>query len=190
MRDAVAQAAIARGPDLEPGAIAALAEIGQREAVLALIGNRRAALPDALGRILSRFGADAAMREALLERPSLSAGMRAQIVVETAKDLSVPSAQWLPRERAERIAREARDQAAIASIASSCPGEERTGLVRALRVRGADAGFAAPLAARRGAGLVRSAAGGPVRACRCRASRPLSSPRAGNASPRWLTRRA
>ena len=43
MGDAVAQAAIARRPDLKPGAIAALAEIGQREAVLALIGNREAA---------------------------------------------------------------------------------------------------------------------------------------------------
>jgi uncharacterized protein (DUF2336 family) len=137
MGDAVAQTAIARRLDLKPGAIAALAEIGQREAVLALIGNHETALPaSALGRILSRFGADGETREALLERPSLPAGVRAQIVVETAKDVSVAAAQWLPRARAERVAREARDQA-IASIASACPGEERTELVRALRECGA-----------------------------------------------------
>jgi uncharacterized protein (DUF2336 family) len=137
MGDAVAQTAIARRPDLKPGAIAALAEVGHRDAVLALIGNGEAALPaGALGRILSRFGADAEAREALLQRPSLPASLRARIVVETAKDMSVAAAQWLPRERAERVAREARDQA-IASIASSCPPDERTELVRALRACGA-----------------------------------------------------
>jgi uncharacterized protein (DUF2336 family) len=50
--------------------------------------------------------------------------------------LSVATAQWLPRERAERIAREARDQA-ICSIASSCSGDERRQLVRSLRECGA-----------------------------------------------------
>ena len=137
MGDVVAQTAIARRPDLLPGAIAALAEIGQRDAVLALIGNREADLTAvALSRILARFGADAEAREALLERPSLPAGVRAQIVVATAKDLGVAAARWLPRERAERVARDARDQA-ICSIASSCPGDERTELVRALRSSGA-----------------------------------------------------
>ena len=137
MGDAVAQTAIARRPDLKPGAIAALAEIGGRDAVLALIGNGEAALPAAaLERILSRFGADAEAREALLQRPSLPACLRARIVVETAKDMSVAATQWLPHERAERVAREARDQA-IASIASSCPPDEWWELVRALRACGA-----------------------------------------------------
>jgi len=76
------------------------------------------------------------VREAMLERPSLPAGLRARIVVETAKDMSVAAAQWLPRERAERVAREARDQA-IASIASACAADERPELVRALRACGA-----------------------------------------------------
>jgi uncharacterized protein (DUF2336 family) len=135
--DVVAQMAIARRPDLKPGAIAALAEIGQREAVLALIGNREAALAaGALSRVLARFGADAEVREALLERPSLPAALRAQIAVATAKDLSIAAAQWLPRERAERVAREARDHA-ISSIASSCASDERPELVRALRACGA-----------------------------------------------------
>jgi len=135
--DALAQTAIARRPDLKPGAIAALAEIGQRDAVLALIGNREAALSSAgLARILSRFASDAEMRETLLERASPPASLRARIVVETAKDMSVAAAQWLPRDRVERVVREARDQA-IASIASSCPPGQRLELVRALRTCGA-----------------------------------------------------
>ena len=76
------------------------------------------------------------MREALLERPLLPAALRAQIAVATAKDLSVAASRWLPRERAERVAREARDQA-ISSIASSCPEDERAELVRSLRACGA-----------------------------------------------------
>jgi uncharacterized protein (DUF2336 family) len=136
MGDVVAQTAIALRSDLKPGAIAALAEIGQRDAVLALIGNREAALAaGALARILARFGADA-VREALIERPSMPAALRARIVVATADDMSAAAARWLPRERAERVAREARDQA-ISSIASSCAGDERTELVRALRACGA-----------------------------------------------------
>jgi uncharacterized protein (DUF2336 family) len=137
MGDVIAQSALARRPDLKPGAIAALAEIGQRDALLALIGNREAALAaGAISRIFARFGADAEVREALLERPSLPAGLRAQIAVATANELSVLASQWLPRERAERVAREARDQA-IASIASSCPDGERAELVRSLRACGA-----------------------------------------------------
>jgi uncharacterized protein (DUF2336 family) len=135
--DAVAQCAIARRPDLKPGAIAALAEIGRREALLVLIGNREAPLaPGALTRMFARFGADAELREALLERPSLPASLRAQIVVATANELSVAGSRWMPRERAERVAREARDQA-ICSIASSCPHDERSALVRSLRACGA-----------------------------------------------------
>jgi uncharacterized protein (DUF2336 family) len=130
--DTVAQHAIARRPDLKPGAIAALAEVGQRDAVLTLIGNLEAALgAGALARILERFGDDAEVREAMLERPSLPAGVRARIVVKTANGLSNAALQWLPRERAERVAREARDQA-ICSIASSCPADERAELVRSL----------------------------------------------------------
>ena len=62
--DVVAQSALARRPDLKPGAIAALAETAQREALLALIGNREAALAaGALTRIFARFGADPEVRE-------------------------------------------------------------------------------------------------------------------------------
>jgi uncharacterized protein (DUF2336 family) len=135
--DVVAQTAIARRPDLKQGAIAALAEIGQREAILALIGNREAALlAGTLARILARFRADAEVREALLGRRSLPAALRAEIVVATTSDLGVAALRWLPCERAERVTREARDQA-ISSIASSCPAEELAELARSLRACGA-----------------------------------------------------
>jgi uncharacterized protein (DUF2336 family) len=133
----VAQSALARRPNLSPAVTAALVEVGAREAVLTLIGNRDADLPaSVLSRTLARFGADAGVREAMLERPSLPPSLRARIALATARDLSVSAARWLPRERAERVGREARDQA-LCSIAAACRGDERTDLVRALRECGA-----------------------------------------------------
>jgi uncharacterized protein (DUF2336 family) len=135
--DVVVQCALARRPNLSPGMTAALAEVGQRDAILALVGNRNVELrASALDRIFARFGDDAEVREALLQRRSLPGSLRARIAVATARDLRAASAQWLPRERAERIAREACDQA-ICLIASSCHGDERAGLVRSLLQCGA-----------------------------------------------------
>ena len=189
--DVIAQSALARRPNLSPGVAAALAEIGEREAIVTLIGNREVELrAGALDRIVQRFGDDAEVREALLQRPSLPANLRARIALAAAKDLSVATAQWLPRERAERIAREARDQT-ICSIASSCSGDERRKLVRSLR----ECGALTP------ALLMRSLLGGerdlfhealaelsglPAP----RASRPLPSIRAAKASRRSPARRA
>jgi len=135
--DVVAQTALARRPNLPPGATAALAEIGQRDAVLALIANLEIDLPaELLHRVLSRFHDDVSLRDALLERPLLPASVRARIAVEAAKDLAVEASVWMPREQAERIARDAREQA-LCSIASSCHPNERAELTRALRTAGA-----------------------------------------------------
>ncbi len=135
--DLAAQMAIARRPNLAPRAAATLAEIGQLDAVLALIGNFEADLPaELLGRILTRFNDEASVRDALLERAWLPAALRARIAVAAAKDLAVEVSQWMAPDRAERVARQARDQA-LCSIASSCrPGEEAE-LTRALRKEGA-----------------------------------------------------
>src|SRR3984957_9014370 len=131
--DVVAQAALARRPNLPPDAAAALAEIGQ---VLALIANLEIDLPaELLGRIMTRFNDDASVREALLERPSLPASVRARIAVAAAKDLAIEAAAWMAHEQAERIARDARDQA-LCTIASSCSPDERAELTRALRAAG------------------------------------------------------
>ena len=135
--DVVAQTALARRPNLSLGAIVTLAETGELAAVLALVGNLEIDIPaESLSRIFSRFGADPNVREALLERPSLPASLRARIVTALAKDLAAEASRWMPRERAERIAREARDQA-ICLIAWSCRPDERAEFTRALRAAGA-----------------------------------------------------
>ena len=129
--------ALARRPKLGRQAAVALAKVGQLDAVLALIGNLDIDLPAELLRgILTRFHDDARVREVLLERASLPAALRARIVVAAAKDLAVEASQWMAPLRAERVAREARDQA-ICTIASSCRPDERVELTRALRAAGA-----------------------------------------------------
>ena len=135
--DLPAHMALARRPKLGRQAAAALANVGQLDAVLALIGNLDIDLPaELLHGILTRFHDDARVRDALLERASLPAALRARIAVAAAKDLGVEASQWMAPLRAERVAREARDQA-ICTIASSCRPDERPELMRALRAAGA-----------------------------------------------------
>ena len=135
-RDVVAQIALARRANLPPQAKATLAETGCFDAVRALIANFEIDLPaELLQQISARFGDDPGLRDALLERPALPAALRACIVVAAAKDLAVEASQWMAPLRAERVAREARDQA-ICTIASSCRPDERAELMRALRTTG------------------------------------------------------
>jgi uncharacterized protein (DUF2336 family) len=134
--DAEAQTALALRPNLPPRAKAALAEVGNYDTVLALIGNAEIDLPaELLHSILTRFNDNASLRDALLERPALPAALRARIAVAAAKDLAVEASLWMAPARAERVAREARDQA-ICTIASSCRPDERADLTRALRAAG------------------------------------------------------
>jgi uncharacterized protein (DUF2336 family) len=112
-----------------------LAEIGQREAVIALAGNHDADLSHGVMlRIIERFSADAEAREALLMRSSLPAPLRADLVAATAKALSgfVAACNWMSPERAERVTCEASEQGAI-SVAIATPREEMPDLVRHLR---------------------------------------------------------
>lgn len=135
--DVYAQIALARRPRLSVGVAAALAEIGRREAVIALVGNLDADLGQSiLFRILERFK-DAEVREALLMRPSLPSTLRCDLVAAAAKTLSdfVSAREWLSADRAERIAREAAEQGA-AYVASLSSNEEALGLVRHLRQQG------------------------------------------------------
>ena len=135
--DIAAQTALARRPNLPPRAKAALAETGHVDAVRALVANAEIDCPAELLRcIFARFGDDTSLRDALLERPALPAALRARIAVAAAKDLGLEASQWMAPLRAERVAREARDQA-ICTIASSCPLDERAELTRALRAAGA-----------------------------------------------------
>ena len=134
--DVFAQCAIARRADLGVAPSAALAEIGKREAAIALISNQGANLSaPTLRRLFERFGGDAEARGALLQRPLLEASLKADIAMATARDLSGAAARWLGSGRSECMVREATEQA-IASIAASCRSEERWELARALRKQG------------------------------------------------------
>ena len=137
--DAVAQCAIARRPGLGAGPAGALAELGGREAAVALIGNLDAQVtPGMLRRIFERFGDGAEARGALLARSDLPASLQAEIAIVTAKALTdfTIAAGWLGEGRAQRIARDAREDAVV-SIAAESEGDERAELVRTLRERGA-----------------------------------------------------
>ena len=87
--DAVAQCAISRRPELGPEAAGALADVGGSEAAAALIGNLSACVtPGMMRRIFEQFGDDAETRGALIARPDLPLGLRAEIAIATAKALS------------------------------------------------------------------------------------------------------
>ncbi len=128
--DALAQCALARRPFLGPGPVGALAEVGRRDAGLALIDNPDAALSHrTLRRLFERFGDDADIRRALVSRADLPAALKAEIAILDAggpERLSGGAAQ----------ARAWRD-AALATIAADCPETQLSDLVRALRMRSA-----------------------------------------------------
>jgi uncharacterized protein (DUF2336 family) len=120
--DAFAQAAIALRPRLSMSVAAALAEVGSREALIALAVNPGANVADfSLRRMIERFGRDGEVREALLSRPELPAVLRSALVEATARALSdfVTSRSWLSAERAERVTRDARESANIMISAES-----------------------------------------------------------------------
>jgi uncharacterized protein (DUF2336 family) len=128
--DAFAQAAIALRPRLSMSVSAALAEVGSREALIALAVNPGADLADfSLRRMIERFGADGEVREALLSRPGMPPVLRSALVGATAQALSafVTSCAWLSPERAERVTREARESANIMISAESARDSDYAG---------------------------------------------------------------
>jgi uncharacterized protein (DUF2336 family) len=136
--DALAQAAIARRAPLAASVAGALAEIGERAAVRALISNLAADLGrTALWRIFERFPGDVELRERLVERPGLPASLRAAIACAATQDMSGLAEQehWLDPRRAERFARDGREQAFVA-IALDGKGAELAELVSWLRGAG------------------------------------------------------
>ena len=114
--DATTQAAIALRGDLTPAVCGSLAELAGREAVITLAVNEAANIPDfALRRMVERFGEDAEVREALLERAWLPSTVRAALAEVTARALTeyAVSRNWLSAPRGERIARDGRDRATM-----------------------------------------------------------------------------
>ena len=93
--------------------------------------------PGALWRIFERFGEDAEAREALLSRAWLPPALRNELAAATARALADFAARcdWLSPQRAERIAREAREQATV-TILRGTEGEELAEFVRRMRAGG------------------------------------------------------
>ena len=133
-----AQAAIANRGNLPCSVSAALAEVGTAEACLVLIENSSAeVVPFSLDRIVERYGHLAAIREAMLARDDLPAPTRQALVAKLSQTLAgfVAAREWLERDRAERVAKEACEKATV-TLAAVAPESEIRPLIRHLRESG------------------------------------------------------
>ena len=111
------RSAVAGRADLSRPVAAALAEVGGAPSLIALAKNSRASIGTAaLLRMVERHGDDGALRQALLARPDLAIEVRHAVVALVAEQLSRfgQDAGWISSERGTRVAREARDAAALA----------------------------------------------------------------------------
>src|SRR5882757_10082042 len=132
------QLAIANRGGLAPAVSAALAEVGAPEACLVLVENPSAEIaPLSLDRIVERYGHLAAIREAMLARDDLPAPTRQALVAKLSETLAgfVAAREWLGRDRAQRVAKEACEKATVTLAAVSPEGEIRP-LIRHLRESG------------------------------------------------------
>ncbi len=135
--DEAVQVAIASRAALSEDVAAALAEIAMPAAVLALAGNRAAALPAfSIRRLVDRHGDDPAMREALLARDDLPTSVRVDLVAATTRALAifVTGRNWMSEDRMKRVATEARDKAAVTISGVRCSSQHE--LVKHLRRKG------------------------------------------------------
>jgi uncharacterized protein (DUF2336 family) len=136
--DAAAQSAVARRPRLPAPIAAALAEVSRREAAIALADNLDADLrPSALWRLYERFADDAEVRDALASRPNLPSALRNELAAATAAALAefVARCDWLSPERAQRIARDAREKA-TATIVNRAGRDDLAEIARHMRSTG------------------------------------------------------
>jgi uncharacterized protein (DUF2336 family) len=131
--DAHVQAAVALRPALSPPVAAALAEVGEPEALLALAGNPGAALPDfSLARMVERHGDDPRLREALLGRSDLPIAVRQSLMAAAATAAAAGPDGAAPR---AEVAREATERATLA-LAAGCDPDALAELVSHLKTSG------------------------------------------------------
>lgn len=136
--DGLAQRAIAQRPWLSPGICAALAEVGSEEALVALLANPTADIPDfSLERIFEREGEAGAVREAMLVRDDLPTGLRQAIAAKVSDALAafVSGCGWLTEERSARLARESTERVAVA-LAAGGAASDAPAIVDCLRENG------------------------------------------------------
>jgi uncharacterized protein (DUF2336 family) len=101
---------------------AALAEIAPPAALVALLDNAGAEIADmSFARMVERHGTDAALREALLQRPDLPLDVRHAIATALSNALTsfVADCGWLNAARSERATREAQEKTIMALSAQA-----------------------------------------------------------------------
>lgn len=136
--DGALQATIATRAPLRRAVAAAIAEVGSAEACLVAVENPCADVaPSSIARIVDRFGHLGAIREALLARADLPLAVRQSLVQQLSGALVdfVADRNWLARDRAEEVGREACEKAAV-TIAALRPDHDVRPLVRHLRAGG------------------------------------------------------
>ncbi|KPH75557.1 DUF2336 domain-containing protein [Bosea vaviloviae] len=136
--DMLAQRAVALRQALPASVCAALAEVGCEGALVPLAGTRTADIPEfSLERMVERAGESGALREALLARSDLPAGLRQAIAAKVSDALAsfVTGCGWLTPERSARLARESTERVAVA-LAAGGEESDAPAIVDVLRLNG------------------------------------------------------
>lgn len=132
------QALIAARPQLSMGLSAAIAEVGECEAVEALLANDGASIAAlSFRRIAERFGHEPGVRELLIADARLPADCRHMLLVKLGEALSRSPLvlAMMGAARAERVTREACVRASLTLIDATGQAEHAA-LVEHLRIRG------------------------------------------------------
>ncbi|GGH31985.1 hypothetical protein GCM10007036_43550 [Alsobacter metallidurans] len=133
---AAVQCAVALRPCPSAALSAAIAAVGEREACLTLLANRDAAMVKSVfATLLSRFGADRSMLDAIFVRPDAPVTVRHEIVERALAARRAPASGGRAREVEVERLRAEQDHATIA-LASECPARDAPDLVAHLISRG------------------------------------------------------
>ncbi len=125
---------IASRPQVNIGVSAAIAEVAGPDACVALLNNPGASITvSALRRMVERHRHDAAVRNALLDRPELPVTLRQKLIDGLSEVLGelVAFHDWLPPERVEKVISDARDKA-IVDLAMTCEPARLRSLIEML----------------------------------------------------------
>jgi uncharacterized protein (DUF2336 family) len=133
-----ARIAIAGRPQVSIGLSAAIAEVAGPQACVTLLDNPGATISmSGLKRMVERHRQDAAVRNALLDRPELPVTLRQKLIDGLSDALGdlVAFHDWLPPERAKKVLSDVREKAVI-DLAMSCGPERLRSLVEMLVAEG------------------------------------------------------
>lgn len=132
------QKAIAQRHGVGRAVSAALAEVGEEDAILTLLENDATEIaPLSVERIVDRFGNDPHIRQLLLDREDLPVRIREDLLQRLAVALRslVTDKAWMKPERAQTVVREACEKATL-GFASDLGGGDLDVLVEHLKVGG------------------------------------------------------